>query len=201
VALSAVTFLYWSIQYVVVSLLPDPAATGRPLAAVARQIWGTPGALLISLGALMSVYGYLLATLLHSPRLVFALGEKGDIPRVFARIHPRYHTPYVSIFAFAGIAWCLAVAGSFKWNVLVSSIGRLLVYGFTCAALPVLRRKYPDARAFRLPAGNLFAALGLLFVVLLVSRMSRSDGIVFLATTGIAIANWLWARNRQKEVA
>jgi basic amino acid/polyamine antiporter, APA family len=201
VALAAVTFLYWSIQYVVVSLLPDPAATGRPLAAVARQIWGTPGALLISLGALMSVYGYLLATLLHSPRLVFALGEKGDIPRVFARIHPRYHTPHVSIFAFAGIAWCLAVAGSFKWNVLVSSIGRLLVYGFTCAALPVLRRKYPDARAFRLPAGNLFTALGLLFVVLLVSRMSRSDGIVFLATTGIAIANWLWARNRQKEVA
>jgi basic amino acid/polyamine antiporter, APA family len=201
VALATVTFLYWSIQYVVVSLLPDAAANGRPLAAAARQIWGTPGALLITLGALMSVFGYLLATLLHSPRLVFALGEKGDIPRVFARIHPRYHTPHVSIFAFAGIAWCLAVAGSFKWNVLVSSIGRLLVYGFTCAALPVLRRKYPDARAFRLPAGNLFAALGLLFVVLLVFRTSRSDGIVFLATTGIAIANWLWARNRQKEVA
>jgi amino acid transporter len=149
----------------------------------------------------MSVYGYLTAQLLHTPRLAFALGENGDFPRFFARIHPRYQTPHISILAFAGIVWGLAAAGSFTWNVFISSVGRLFIYGFTCAALPVLRRKYPNARAYRLPAGNLFAALGVLFVVLLASRMSRSDGIVFLATMGIAIANWLWARNWRKEVS
>jgi positive regulator of sigma E activity len=64
-----------------------------------------------------------------------------------------------------------------------------------------LRRKRPHAQAYRLPAGNLFALLGFLFVVLLGSRMNRSEGIVILITTAIAIANWLWARNWQKEAA
>jgi amino acid transporter len=200
-ALVTVTLLFYTIQYVVVGVLPGAAVTDRPLAAAARQFGGATGAALISAGALISVYGYLTAQLLHTPRLAFALGENGDFPRFFARIHPRYQTPHISILAFAGIVWCLAAAGSFTWNVFISSVGRLFIYGFTCAALPVLRRKYPNARAYRLPAGNLFAALGVLFVVLLASRMRRSDGIVFLATMGIAIANWLWARNWRKEVS
>jgi APA family basic amino acid/polyamine antiporter len=200
-ALVTVTLLFCAIQYVVVGVLPGAPATDRPLAAAARQFGGTTGAALISAGALISIYGYLTAGFLNTPRLAFALGEKGDFPRFFARIHPRYQTPHISILAFAGIVWCLAAAGSFTWNVFISSVGRLFIYGFTCAALPMLRRKYPNARAYRLPAGTLFAALGVLFVVLLASRMSRSDGLVFLVTTGIAIANWLWARNSQKEVS
>jgi amino acid transporter len=201
VALMAVTLLFCAIQYVVVAVLPAVAVTDRPLAAAARQFAGTAGAALISAGALISVYGYLTAQLLNVPRLAFALGERGDFPRFFARIHSRYQTPHISILVYAGTVWCLAAAGSFTWNVFISSVGRLFIYGFTCAALPVLRRKYPNARAYRLPAGNLFAALGVLFVVLLASRMSRSDGIVFLVTMAIAIANWLWARNWQKTVA
>jgi positive regulator of sigma E activity len=62
----------------------------------------------------------------------------------------------------------------------------------------VLRRKYPGARAYRLPAGNLFAVVGVFFVALLASRMSRSEGIAILVTMAIAIANWLWARRWQK---
>jgi positive regulator of sigma E activity len=49
--------------------------------------------------------------------------------------------------------------------------------------------------------GNLFALLGVLFVVLLASRMSRREGMVILGTMAIAMVNWLWARNWQKEVA
>jgi len=175
--------------------------TDRPLAAAARQFGGTAGAALISAGALISVYGYLTAQLLHTPRLTFALGEKGDFPQFFARIHSRYQTPHISILVFAAIVWCLAAAGSFTWNVLLSSVGRLFIYGFTCAALPVLRRKYPEAHAYRLPAGNLFAVLGVFFMVLLASRMSRGEGIAILVTMAIAIANWLWARNRRKAAA
>ena len=201
VALVTVTLLFCAIQYVVVAMLPGAAMTDRPLSSAARQFGGTSGAALISAGALISVYGYLTAQLLHTPRLTFALGETGDFPRVFARIHPKYKTPHISILVFAGIVWCLAAAGSFKWNVLLSSVGRLFIYGFTCAALPVLRVMHANARAFRLPAGNLIAVLGVFFMVLLASRMSGSEGIAILVTMAIAIANWLWARNWQKKVA
>ena len=198
-ALVTVTALFCAIQFVVVAVLPRAAVTDRPLAAAAEQFAGTTGAALISAGALISVYGYLTAQLLHTPRLTFAMGERGDFPRFFARVNPKYRTPHISILVFAGIVWCLAAGGSFRWNVILSSVGRLFIYGFTCAALPVLRHKFPDARAFRLPAGNLFAVVGVLFMVLLASRMNRNEGLVILATMAIALANWVLARNRSSE--
>lgn len=199
VAMVTVTLLYCTIQYVVVAVLPAATVTDRPLAVAARQMWGTDGAILISAGALISVYGYLTAQMLHTPRLTFALGEQGEFPRFFARIHARYRTPYVSIFVFAGIVWCLAAAGNFKWNVVLSSVGRLFIYGFTCAALPILRHKSPNADAYRLPAGNLFAVLGVLLMVVLASRTHQSEGIVILVTMAIAIANWYWTRGRRDQ--
>jgi basic amino acid/polyamine antiporter, APA family len=197
-ALVTVAILFCAIQYVVVAVLPAAAATDRPLAVAARQMWGPPGAMLIAVGALISVYGYLSAQMLNTPRLTFALGERGDVPSIFSRIHPRFRTPHVSILVFAASVWCLAVLGNFKWNVLISSAGRLFAYGFVCAALPVLRRKYPDAAAYRLPAGNFFAALGIIFMLVLVSRMRLGGWIVILVTMAIAFVNWLWARNRQE---
>jgi amino acid transporter len=194
-----VTLLFCIIQYVVVAVLPDAAFSDRPLAAAARQLGGTSGAALISIGALISLYGYLTAQVLHTPRLAFALGQRGDFPRFFARIHSKYRTPYIAILGFAGAVWFLAAAGSFTWNVLLSSVGRLFIYGFTCAALPVLRRNHPDANAYRLPAGNLFSGLGILFVILLASRMNRGEGIAILVTMTVALANWLWTRNWPKE--
>jgi amino acid transporter len=198
-ALLTVAILYCAVQYVVVAVLPAAAAAGRPLAEAARQMWGPPGAMLITVGALISMYGNLSAHMLNSPRLTFALGERGDAPSIFSRIHQRFRTPHVSIFFFAGLVWCLAVLGNFKWNVLISSAGRLLGYGFVCAALPVLRHKCPDAAAYRLPAGNFFVALGIIFMFVLVSRMQLGGWIVIFVTMAIAFVNWVWARNRAVE--
>jgi amino acid transporter len=84
-------------------------------------------------------------------------------------------------------------------NVILSSVGRLFVYGLTCAALPVLRSKNADATAFRLPAGNLWALSGIIITIVLLSRITRDEIIVILATMAIALANWLWARDRHRQ--
>jgi basic amino acid/polyamine antiporter, APA family len=190
------TILYCLIQYVVVAALPGAAATDRPLAIAARAMWGNLGAALITAGALVSLYGYLSAQMLHTPRLTFALGERGDFPAFFSRVHARYRTPHVSILVFAGIVWSLAALGNFKWNVIISSAARLFVYGVVCASLPVLRRKRPDASACRIPVGDFVAALGIIFMVALMSRMQRDEWIVIVVTMGIAVVNWLWTRSR-----
>jgi basic amino acid/polyamine antiporter, APA family len=195
-ALATTTILFCAIQYVVVAVVPSAAVTDRPLAVAARLLWGTPGATLISLGALISVYGYLSAQLLHTPRLTFAFGERGDFPAMFARIHGRFRTPHNSILVFAGIVWTLAALGNFKWNVLISSVGRLIIYGLVSASLPALRRRRTPIQGYRLPAGNLFAALGVVFMLALMSRINRREGIVVLVTMTIALVNWLWVRNR-----
>jgi len=192
--------IYTGVQVLVLKILPNPAGSQRPLADAAQVFMGGPGAVLMALGALVSTYGYLSANVLNTPRLTFALAERGDFPRFFAWLHPRYHTPYVSIVAFVALVWMLAVLGNFRWNALLSAVTRLFTYGSACLALIVLRRTRAEAPPFRLPAGNLFAALGLSFCVVLMTRMGKAELLIVITTSLIALANWLWARKRKTSV-
>jgi len=158
--------------------------------------FGSAGAGAMAAIALVSVYGYITGAMLASPRLTFALAERGDFPRFFVAVHPKFRTPHVSIVAFGALAWLLAVWGTFRWNVTLSAVARLFTYAFVCSALPVLRRKQPGAAAFRLPAGRLFAAMGIAFSAVLVTRMGRAELLIIAATSAIALANWLWVRRR-----
>jgi len=192
-ALAACTVIYALIQWVVVGVLPDAAHSTRPLADVARIAMGPVGAALVAIGALISFYGYLSAKILAMPRVTFALAEQGDFPKVFAAVHPRYHTPYVSILAFALMVWGLALLGDFKWNVTLSAVARLLYYAVGCAALPILRRKQPEGAAamFHLPAGNFFAVLGVLLCLILVTRVDFGQSLILIATIALALLNWI----------
>ncbi len=142
-------------------------------------------------------YGYLSANMLGVPRITFALAENGDFPSIFAAIHPRFRTPYVSILAFALLSWLLALLGSFTWNATLSAVARLLYYGLVCAALPVFRRKQPGAAMFRLPAGTLFAVLGAGICAVLITGVNLSGSLILLATALVAMLNWLLVRKRR----
>ena len=195
-ALGVCTLLYTAIQWSVVAILPDPAHSSRPLADVARVFLGNRGAAFVSIGALISVYGYLTANMLAVPRVTFALAENRDFPSIFAAVHPRYHTPYVSIAVYSLLLWCMAVLGSFAWNATLSAVARLFYYGIVCAALPVLRRRQPDAAQFRLPAGNFVAGLGILVCAILITQVDLSKSLVLLATLTVGLVNWLLVRRK-----
>jgi len=191
-ALAVCTVIYALIQWVVVGVLPDAAHSQRPLADVARLAVGPVGAALVAIGALISFYGYLSAKILAMPRVPFALAEQGDFPKAFAKVHPRFHTPYVSILVFAAMVWGLALIGDFKWNVTLSAVARLLYYAVGCAALPILRRKEPEGASamFHLPAGNLLAVVGVILCVVLVTRVDFGQSLILVATIVLAFVNW-----------
>ena len=196
VSLATISVLYIVIQWVVVGVLPDPGHSDRPLADAMAIMWGRPGAALIALGAMISVYGYLSANMLTGPRSTFAFAERGDFPLWFATVHPRFRTPHLSIVVFAALVWVLALLGGFAWNVTLSAASRLLYYGLICAAVPMLRKKQPDAAAFRLPAGGLFGILGILICAVFLTAVDFSKSLILAATFGIAALNWLFVRNK-----
>ncbi len=189
-ALLTCIVIYSWIQCVVVGTLPDPAHSSRPLSDVARIIVGTGGAGLVAIGALISVYGTFGANMISAPRITFALAERGDFPSWFAAIHPSFLTPYFSILVFALAVWLFALFGSFEGNATLSAAARLGYYGLVCAALPVLRKKQPEAISFRLPAGWLFAGLGVIICLGLLVRVDFSKSLVLIATVGVALLNW-----------
>jgi basic amino acid/polyamine antiporter, APA family len=196
VALIVVTFIYTTLQLIVAGALPDAAHSDRPLADVARVMLGPTGAALVSLGALVSVYGYLSANLLTVPRGTYALAERGDFPAAFAAIHPRFRTPHLSIVAIAIAVWAFALLGSFAWNVTLSAVARLFYYAAVCASVPVLRRRQPQAALFRLPGGAVLPVLGVSICAALLTRVDFSKSVILLAVILTAGVNWLLVRGR-----
>jgi len=195
-ALVTCATIYGLIQWVVVGVLPDPAHSQRPLADVARIVIGSGGASFVTIGALLSIYGYLSANLLAMPRITFALGERGDFPSAFGLVHAQFRTPWFSILAFALLVWLLALFGSFAGNATLSAGSRLFYYGVVCAALPVLRKKKEQPALLQLPGGTILAVLGILICVGLLTQIEYKKSLVLLAAVAVAFLNWLAVRKR-----
>jgi len=195
-AIAGTTLLYIAVQYLVIHTIPNAGASAAPVVDSARRFVPHWAVRVVAVGTLVSAYGYLSANMLHTPRVTFAMGERGDFPAFFGRIHPVFRTPHFSIVIFAALLLAFSILGDFRWNAMLSSVARMFVYGSVAAALPVLRKKQPQSASFRLPSGVAFSALALLFTAVLITRMRRGEFIVILATATLAFANWLWATQR-----
>jgi amino acid transporter len=196
--LTACAGIYIAVHLVVMTVLPNPSSSARPLADAAGAIVGPAGASLMAAAAIVSIIGILGAGMVNTPRLFFALADGGDFPRVFADVHARYYTPHVALCVYAAAVFLLALGGTFIWNAVLSAAGRLLTYGLVCGALLRLRRVEPHADAFRVPAGPAVAAAGLAFCGLLVAQMGRGELVAILATMVVALTNWLWVTRRER---
>ncbi|CAM3690503.1 APC family permease [Rheinheimera salexigens] len=190
-----VTLLYISIQLVSVAAVQTIAQSSSPLLDVAAELFGPLGAMVLMLGVVASVAANLLGAIFSTPRASFALAEDGSLPRWFAAIQPRFLTPANSIIFFGVLALCLTLYGSFLWLAAATVVSRLLLYGLTCAAVPVLRPKLATRDSFVLPLGYSIPLLGILACGWLALQVSLSSVIattlfVLLGTALYFLARW-----------
>ncbi|WP_097110893.1 APC family permease [Arsukibacterium tuosuense] len=190
-----VTLLYIGIQLVSVAAVPDIASSANPLLDVAASLFGTAGAVVLMLGVVASVAANLLGAIFSTPRASFALAEDGSLPRWFAAVQPRFLTPANSIVFFGVLALLLTLYGSFLWLAAATVVSRLLLYGLTCAAVPVLRPKLAASDSFVLPLGYSIPVLGLAACGWLALQVSLSSVLattlfVLLGTALYFLARW-----------
>lgn len=185
---------YLLTQIVAMRTVPGLAGSERPLADAARTLLGPFGAGFIAVGAMVSTSGYLSAQLVGVPRQTYAMAERGDFPKSFGAVHPRFRTPYVSILVWGVLVLALALYGNFLWNAIISAGARLMTYAVACAALIRLRRLRPQADAFRLPAGRLVALAGIALCLVLVWQMNAAHAVVIGLIATIGTLNWLAVR-------
>ena len=183
-----VVVLYVLIQAVCIGTLPQLASSDRPLSDAIRRFLGPPGAALVAAGALLSTSGTMNVGLLGTSRLLFALAEQRQLPRVLMATHRRFHTPHVAIFVSASVMLGLTLFTTFVSAVLISTIIRLLTYAATCAALPVLRRNRGVPRAaFVAPGGPVLAAAALAFTAWLLSNSTWEDARVVAIVSMVGV--------------
>lgn len=185
VALSAAVVLFLLIQIVCIGVLPNLPNSERPLADASYIFLGAVGPAIISIGALVSIFGTLNVIMLACTRLPFAMAAQGQLPAPLARVHKQFRTPHVSILISAIAALMIALPGTFIYAVKITVVTRVIVYASTCAALPILRRRSPAEApdSFRVPAGVPIAIVCVvLCLALLVSTGWREARDVLIAT-------------------
>jgi basic amino acid/polyamine antiporter, APA family len=190
IAIAIVTFFYILIQVVCIGTLPTLGTTERPLADAASSFIGPLGASLIAAGAITSVIGNLNVAILTSPRILFAMADRRELPRFLAAIHNRFRTPYVSILITAGLMCLLTLSSSLIYALTMSTIARLIAYAATCAALPTLRRKQTAPEALvKIPGGTIIAGVAILLAVWLLSNSKAVEArdAAIAATIGVII--------------
>jgi len=179
-ALAITTILYLLIQCVAQGLLGPAMASfsNAPLAEAASRVLGESGRLLVLLGAVVSMFGYVAGDMLGSPRSLFAFAQDGVLPRVVARIHPRFHTPHIAIAIYACIVAALAISSSFTRLAVLANVAALTLYLMCVAASYELQRR--DVRAdggipFAVPGGPAVPILAAAVIVWLLSNATRRE--------------------------
>lgn len=197
-AMMAVTIVYIAVHVVTQGILgPALAGSKTPLADAAGVALGGWGRTLILVGSAVSMFGYVSGMTLGVPRILYAFGRDGFLPRVFAAVHPRFKTPHVAIVAQAVLTAGLALSGGFERLALVANGAALVAYAACCAAAWELRRK--DVRQggglpFRTPFGRVAPALALLVIAWLLTGLTAKEWIALAIVVALAVPAYFVAR-------
>ncbi|MDO3625983.1 amino acid permease [Mucilaginibacter sp. BT774] len=149
------TVLYILIALVLTGMVNyKELAVGDPLAFVFNKVHLTKLSGIISFSAVIATASVLLIFQLGQPRIWMSMSRDGLLPKVFSKIHPKYHTP-----SFATIITGIVVAVPALFvNLTVvtdlTSIGTLFAFVLVCGGVLLLPKETAQSGKFRLPYIN-----------------------------------------------
>src|SRR6202008_3533740 len=125
--------------------------------------WGNVFVGIVAFGSVVAHTAVLLVFQLGQPRIFFSMARDGLLPRAFARVHPRFHTPHVTTILTGVAVGVCAMFTSIDEMVDLTNIGTLFAFILVCVGILVLRKREPDRpRAFRTPWVPVIPVLGVL---------------------------------------
>ncbi len=124
---------------------------------------------LIAAAGVAGITSVLLVMMLSGPRVFLAMARDGLVPHdFFADVHPKFRTPWKSTILIG--LFVMTLSGLLPIDALLhlTNIGTLLAFVIVCAAVLIMRKKYPNAeRPFRCPWVPFIPIMGVLSCLLL----------------------------------
>jgi APA family basic amino acid/polyamine antiporter len=156
------------------------------------------------------------AGLIGISRLSYSLGGADLLPRTFARLHPRYKTPYLSIIIFGLAAAVLILPGILVHGQEIDLLGSIYAlaatFAFCSAHLSVMRLRFIEPnlyRPYRMPGNIKFGrdsipvisvvgalAIGTVFTQLLSQNISNST-LIWLGWMGLGVITFVIYRRHR----
>lgn len=169
----------------------------EPLAFVLREIGHPAVGDAVGWAAILALPSVVLMMIFGQTRILFTMARDGLLPKRFAEVHPRYHTPHV-------VTWTTGVfvaffAALFPVDILadISNAGTLFAFAAVAIGVMVLRKVEPTRpRPFRTPAVWLVGPLAVAGCALLFFSLGWNPTIKFFcfwAVVGL-IVYFAWSR-------
>lgn len=134
--------LYLAVAFLLARLGPDGVGSGSPLIPIAESTGGATLSGVVRAGALAAMVGVLLNLILGLSRVVLAMGRRGDLPDVLARIHREGRTPTPAIVTVAALVGAFILIGDIRTTWSFSALTVLVYYALT--NLAALRQPDPE---------------------------------------------------------
>ncbi|SDH04701.1 Amino acid transporter [Winogradskyella thalassocola] len=191
ISITTVMAVYILIQTVAQGVLGDtlPNFTAAPLAETAKVVFGNFGYLLLIIGAVVSMFGYMSGTILNSPRIVYALARDNVIPiAALSRIHKSFATPHIAIIVYATIGFVLAISGSFEQLAVIASSSMLILYlGVALSVMKLSKSDIDYKGGFKIPGGWTVPIIAIAIIIYFLSSLSVNEiigtGLFIVALT------------------
>lgn len=187
-----------SVRYTSLDVLLDSAI---PHVEGARAMLGEVGFITISLltvaASLTTANAYTAAL----PRMLYGMARESLVPSLFAKIHPKYRTPWNGIF-FTGFLMFITflyitMNGADVDTVLAlintASITWMISYAIAMLNVLILRKKYPDfPRLWKAPLAWVTLPIGILGVIYAIWTLKPYWMYALIAMAIVAIYALLW---------
>jgi basic amino acid/polyamine antiporter, APA family len=145
-----------------------------------QKVWGVAAAGLVSVLIIISTFGATQVNLLTNARIVFAMGEDGNLFRWTGKVQPRYGTPGNAVIVIG--VWSIALIFSGSFDILADMFVFMtwVFHALFAIALVVLRKKMPDApRPYRVKAYPLIPIIFIAFTIFYLVTTIYNDIVAY----------------------
>ena len=142
----------------------------------AKATLGSVGAVIVTIGMIISIFGSLNGCILAFPRMYYAMAVEGHFFKSFAKLHERYKIPTMSLLSQAVISIILILLRNLDQLTSLVVFTSMLYNMLTITAVIVLRKKYPNIeRPFKIWAYPFSVIITALIFLALVVNTFFSD--------------------------
>jgi APA family basic amino acid/polyamine antiporter len=181
------TIVYILVGLIAVGLIGAPKLSdpSSPALTHAISVTGNAAAFyIVSAGGLLATASVLLTSILGVSRMAYAMARRKDIPQTLSKLHPKYSTPYYSIWIIGALMTLLVLFIDLTKVVAISTFALLFYYALaniSALRLKVQKRLYPQF----VPILGTVTCLALLIFILFASTEAWIIGVAGLTAGAI----------------
>ncbi len=197
-ALGIVTLFYLLVALAALGSQPASQFEGQEaglaviLQNVTHRAWP---ALILSAGAVISVFSVTLVTIYGQTRILYAISRDGLVPKLFQRVHPRTQAPVRNILIVCVVVGVVSglVDATYLWDMV--SMGTLIAFIVVSVAIPVIRRRGADNtdNGFRVPFGPyVVPCLSIMACLYIMKDLSATTFHAFFVWMAVAVLSYFF---------